>query len=307
MNQSAGDHDGVPTTELLFNPVLETIRELGGSASVGEIESHVIEKLGLRADILGVTIPDTGQPRLRKRLGWARTRLKWYGYLDNKSRGIWALTAAGQKTRAVDPDEILGRVDASRQDDQRSGRTVGSAQQDDLGDSSSDADFVLSEQLQQMLLRMEPRRFEDLCQRILRESGFTDVNVTGRTGDRGIDGEGIIRIGGLVSFPILFQCKRWKGSVGPSVVRDFRGAMQGRADKGLIMTTGTFSYDARKEASRDGVPLIDLVDGDALLDRLKELELGVKVEKVEQRTIDSNWWGSNYGVSLQNGSDEGDE
>ena len=132
----------------------------------------------------------------------------------------------------------------------------------------------------------------------LRASGFTDVNVTGRSSDGGIDGNGIIRIGELISFPILFQCKRWEGSVGPSVVRDFRGAMQGRADRGLIIATGTFSSEARREASRDGAPPIDLVDGESLVDRLKELRLGVKVEMVEQVTVETDWWESNFGTSV---------
>jgi hypothetical protein len=135
------------------------------------------------------------------------------------------------------------------------------------------------------LLKMNPGAFERLCQRILSESGFIKVDVTGRSGDGGIDGIGVLRLN-LLSFHVFFQCKRWKGSVGASAIRDFRGAMVGRADKGLVMTTGTFTADARKEATRDGAPAIDLVDGEDLCDLLKRLRIGVSTQKVEHVFIE---------------------
>jgi restriction system protein len=139
--------------------------------------------------------------------------------------------------------------------------------------------------------RIDPADFEKLCQRLLRESGFIRVEVTGKTGDGGIDGTGVLRMN-LLSFHVLFQCKRFKGSVGSSVVRDFRGAMVGRADKGLILTTGNFTSEARKEASRDGAPAIDLIDGNDLCDLLKALRLGVSVTTVENVAVDRNWFAS---------------
>ena len=133
-----------------------------------------------------------------------------------------------------------------------------------------------------------------MIQRFLRESGFIQVEVTGRSGDGGIDGRGIMRLGGLLSFHVIFQCKRWQGAVGASQVRDFRGAMVGRADKGLLVTTGTFTKDAVREATRDGAPAIDLIDGDQLVEKLRELALGVKTEKiqVEKVSVDKNWFAS---------------
>ena len=143
-----------------------------------------------------------------------------------------------------------------------------------------------------VLLEMEASAFERLCQRLLRESGFIQVEVTGRSGDGGIDGKGIMRLGGLLSFHVIFQCKRYRGSVTPNHVRDFRGAMVGRADKGLLITTGNFTKDAVREATRDGAPAIDLIDGDQLVDKLKELSLGIMTQKieVEQVTIDPTWF-----------------
>lgn len=141
-----------------------------------------------------------------------------------------------------------------------------------------------------LMQKLDPAAFERLTQRILRESGFIQVEVTGRTGDGGIDGKGIARINGFMSFHVLFQCKRYKGSVSSSEIRDFRGAMVGRADKGLFITTGSFTPAAVKEATRDGAPPIDLVDGEGLADKLKELGLGVKTVLVEQINIDESWF-----------------
>jgi restriction system protein len=137
---------------------------------------------------------------------------------------------------------------------------------------------------------LSPAAFERLIQRVLRESGFIQVEVTGRTGDGGIDGKGIARIHGFMSFHVVFQCKRWQGVVGSGEIRDFRGAMVGRADKGLFITTGTFSQDALKEATRDGAPPIDLVDGDLLADKLKELKLGVVTSMIESVAVDTAWF-----------------
>ena len=141
------------------------------------------------------------------------------------------------------------------------------------------------DRLLECLLKMKPAAFERLCQKILKDSGFIKVDVTGLSGDGGIDGTGVLRLN-LLSFHVFFQCKRWKGSVGASVIRDFRGAMVGRADKGLVMTTGTFSTDARKEATRDGAPAIDLVDGETLCELLKSLKIGVSIRNVEHVLVE---------------------
>jgi len=163
-------------------------------------------------------------------------------------------------------------------------------QSDDIDDSPGE-DTTWREELYLLLTKdMKPDAFERLTQRLLRESGFVQVAVTGRSGDGGIDGKGIAKINGLMSFHVIFQCKKYKGSVGAGEIRDFRGAMVGRADKGLFITTGTFTQGAIQEATRDGAPPIDLVDGDQLADKLKELQLGVKTEMVESVSVDKDWF-----------------
>lgn len=224
------------------------------------------------------------QKELDYRLAWTRSYLKKYGLLENSRRGIWALTTKGRQTEKVDPKAIS-----------RYWREL--KKKERIDDEEYEADneklkeLTWREELLQTLLKMQPDAFERLVQRLLRESGFIQVQVTGRSGDGGIDGKGIMRLGGLMSFHVLFQCKRHKGSVTPSQVRDFRGAMVGRADKGLLITTGNFTKDAVKEATRDGASAIDLIDGDSLVDKLKELGLGVSTEivKVEKVIIDKDW------------------
>jgi restriction system protein len=142
-----------------------------------------------------------------------------------------------------------------------------------------------------VLRALPPDAFERLAQRILREAGFIKVEVTGRSGDGGIDGIGVLRVN-LLSFHVLFQCKRYQSSVGASAIRDFRGAMVGRSDKGVVITTGTFTPDAKREATRDGAPAIDLIDGDQLCDLLKDLKLGVRTEMVEQVNVETDWFNS---------------
>jgi restriction system protein len=141
------------------------------------------------------------------------------------------------------------------------------------------------------LQAMSADAFERLCQRLLRQAGFINVVVTGRTGDGGIDGVGTYRMS-LVSFPVFFQCKRYVGSVGAPQVRDFRGAMIGRGEKGLLITTGSFTSAARGEATRDGAPPLDLIDGEELVELLREHKLGITTELVEQVTVHPGFFDS---------------
>ena len=223
------------------------------------------------------------QTEVEYRLAWSRTYLKKYGLLENSTRGVWALTPAGSRIEHVDEKEVLRVV--------RSQLKV-SHNEEEVEEAAIAAGW--REQLLDSILKMSPAAFERLSQRVLRESGFTQVEVTGRSGDGGIDGKGIMRLGGLLSFHVIFQCKRWQGAVTASTVRDFRGAMVGRADKGLLITTGAFTKDAVKEATRDGAPPIDLVDSDQLIDQLKELGLGVQTRIIEKEEVivDHDWFAS---------------
>jgi restriction system protein len=281
----------IPKFDELFNPVLEAIKKLGGSASISELDEEVTKNLHL-TDKEIAEAHNERMTELEYRLGWARSYLKAYGLLNNSERGIWVLTAKGKDVDTVDSRQVTRFFRGLRKS--KSSKIAVKDPETIVSVEIAEAEAVLEEtwreELMARLLELAPDTFERLCQRLLRESGFVEVKVTGRSGDGGIDGVGIVRLGGLLGFPVLFQCKRYRGSVPPSVIRDFRGAMIGRADRGLVITTGTFSRDAKLEAIRDGAPPIDLVDGEQLLDKLKELHLGITVKMIEQVSVLSDFF-----------------
>jgi restriction system protein len=274
----------------LFNPLLSALHNLGGSGSVEELVEEVASYLKLTDEEVN-EIHRGNITKLAYRLAWARNYLKRYGLIENSSRGVWALTEEGVKTKSVDKEIVKRKVVSDdRQDRLKKIKEERIETTREEEESEEIQNFTWQEEIIEELLIMSPSSFERLCQRLLRELGFQNVEVTGQTNDGGIDGKGILRLGGVLSFHVIFQAKRYKGSVSPSIVRDFRGAMVGRADKGLIITTGTFTREAKKEAQRDGAPPIDLMDGNDLAEKLKELKLGVGIELVEKVTIKKDWF-----------------
>lgn len=267
----------LPKYDDLFGPTLKVLGSLGGSGTVEEINEALATAINATQAQLDITYPKSGAPVLPYRMSWARSFLKLSGFLSNPSRGLWVLTEDGRAAANKPNSEIKKTVSAAYKASLIAKKSAQAPE--DAGneqEAASEGTIGWTEQLLQRVQTIEPAAFERLCQRLLRESGFTRVEVSGKSGDGGIDGAGVLRMN-LISFQVLFQCKRWKGSLGSEVVRNFRGAMQGRADKGLIITTGVFTAEARKEATRDGAPAIDLIDGEALCDLLKALQLGVRV------------------------------
>ena len=218
----------IPTFDALMNPLIQALKKLGGSGTVEEINSKVAEIIGLSDEQLGILHdPERGgQTEFEYRLGWTRTYLKKYGMLANSSRGVWALTAKSMQIDVIDPKVVRRDVQGERKR-----KPVTS----DEANIEVDTEASWRDELMKSLLKMEASAFERLAQRLLREAGFIQVEVIGRSGDGGIDGKGIMRLGGMLSFHVIFQCKRYRGSVTPSQIRDFRGAMVGRADKGLFI------------------------------------------------------------------------
>jgi len=255
----------VPHYDEMFNALLTALHQLGGSGSNSEIEEKTTKVLGLSEEQIN-EIHRGNITKFNYRLAWARTYLKNFGLIENSARGIWALTSKGNETKSVDKVEVNSYVKNLKYDKESIDEVV-----------KEEEEWKVK--LLDKVLSMPPESFEKLCQRILRECGFEKVVVTGRSGDGGIDGNGVFKLGGLLSLHVAFQCKRWKGNITSKEIRDFRGAMTGRTDHGLFITTGNFTGDAKFEASRDGAPKIDLIDGDSLIVKMKELKLGIKLEE----------------------------
>jgi restriction system protein len=292
------DKKSLPDLPGMMLATIQALKAMGGSASIDELDEKAIEIEGVTdAEQSFVMSADDSRLRVKYYFSWARTYLKRGDALANSARGVWSLTDTGSAISTIDGTRaIYEQVNKEERERSRQKRLAAkkiATPAADLMDQPPEEEGPDDEDWKAALLKviggMSSSGFERLAQRLLREAGFTKVEVRGQSGDGGIDGVGILRIN-LVTFQVYFQCKKWKGSIPPKEIRDFRGAMQGRADKGLFITTGHYSKQASEEATRDGATPIDLIDGDRLCDLLKENQLGVTTEMVEHVKLDPTWF-----------------
>ena len=271
-----------PQVRFFYEPTLRALNELGGSGSNEEIYNKVVAITNLTNDVLDAMHNFT-MTEVEYRLAWARTYLKNYGAIENSKHRVWSLTAKGAKMLRdgnIDVKEIYNFT-AKKQN-----RTVVSSD-DDVAEIEP---VNWREQITNILLNLDPYAFERLAQRLLRECGFSDVQVTRRSGDGGIDGTGKLRIQGIFSFNVAFQCKRYKGQVGAGAIRDFRGSLGTNIEKGVLITTGAFTKAAKEEASSEGKRLIDLMDGEELINKLAEY--GIGLNEVKSYEVDEDFFNS---------------
>jgi restriction system protein len=264
-----------------IQPVIDALMELGGSGQPSEVKELIADKLNINETQQSEQIP-SGASRFSKNVDWARFYLAKADFIDASTRGVWSLTEKGRNIRLSQSEalQLFQNIHQKFSVERRKPKNkLLIEDKRDVSDEIPDEDDDHRILLLDKLMSLPADGFERLCQRLLRESGFESVTITGKSGDGGLDGIGVLQVNPFVSFKVLFQCKRYSGSVTPSQVRDFRGAMMGRADKGIILTTGTFTSEAKKEAIRDGVPPIELVDGEKLIDMFEMLELGLKPKK----------------------------
>lgn len=277
----------VPPYQQLLWPTILAMRDLGDSGSIDEIIEKVLERENFSEAQQSVLHGDGPGTEIAYRLAWARSYLKGMGLAENSRRGVWSLTTRGRTVTQLEIEPLRQKYLAEKRRRRNKTDDTGS-EMPEASPGGSGAEEAWQDQLLDAVMKMEPAAFERLAQRLLREAGFTNTRVTGKSGDGGIDGVGVYRLS-LVSFPVFFQCKRYVGSVGAGAVRDFRGAMTGRGDKGLLITTGTFTADAKAEAARDGAPPLDLIDGARLCEPLKEFDMGVttRIRQVEDVSVDT--------------------
>lgn len=273
-----------PFVDVIWSCVL-ALRELGGSGANDEIARKALEVGDFTDDQRAVLHRGVGpETEIAYRVAWARTNLKGAGALVNSQRGVWSLTEYGWTMTRSDVDDVQAEYQRRRAAGMG---TDSEGQTNSVAVEAVEGDEDWKSALLGRMLELSPTAFERLTKRLLREAGLGSVEVTRSSGDGGIDGTGFYSPSSpsLISFPVVFQCKRYQGSVGASVVRDLRGAMSGRGERGILVTTGSFTRDARAEASRDGVPVIELVDGERLCELMKDLGLGVAVENVERVSV----------------------
>ncbi|SFE79590.1 restriction endonuclease [Paracidovorax wautersii] len=270
-----------------FAPLLEALRQLGGSAAASEAVDEVAKIEGV-TDVQRNVVLKSGVEKFSNQVRWARQYLVWAGMIDGSKRGVWTLTPKGfeakltmeearemvriqSKAHGSPVQSVPPGVSASAND------SVDSAHVEDSEQSDTEAELA---SFLQVLRELTPAGFERICLRVLREAGFERLEVTGKSNDGGIDGIGVLQINDLVKFNVVFQCKKWINAVPPKEVRDLRGAMAGRAEKAIFLTTSTFTQGAKAEALRAGTDPIELVDGEKLLELFKKYEMGLKPRTV---------------------------
>lgn len=259
-----------PVNMRFFLPIIEALKSLGESGTNAEIKDFLIETQKLKESELEEKLKN-GILRIDNQITWAKIYLRDAGFIETTDKNILKLTESGKKAN-LSEDQVVDLIRDLHSRLVTKGRRETESPTEEIAEHK--------EILLTTILSLPPNGFERLCQRFLRESGFTKVVVKGKSGDGGIDGEGILEINPLVSLKVIFQSKRYKDSVSSSQVRDFRGAMQGRAEKGIIITTGRFTQDAKKEAMREGVPPIELVDGEKLVALFEQKEIGLRKKTI---------------------------
>jgi restriction system protein len=271
------------------------LKKLGGSADNDQLVESVSDILGLADELTAIPHKNGPMTEIAYRIAWVKTWLKWGGIVDNPRRGVWVLTETGRGATESEI-EIVRRNLRSNSATRRKGSSL-AGPDEDLPKVDPESPELLDlenrdwqDDLLNIIKEMHPAAFERLSRLLLLSLGFSQVEVVGRSGDGGIDLLGVVKINNVLSFRVLAQCKRYKETVGPGEIRNFRGAMQGRTDKGIFITSGRFTLEAKKEASRDGVPEIDLVDGEALTQMLRDLKMGVETQLIERVSIDRDYF-----------------
>ena len=271
-----------PSFQFFIKPTLDALYQLGGSGANSEIYKKIIQITQLSEEIIDEMHSFT-MTEVEYRLMWARTYLKNYGAVENSKQGVWVLTTKGAalaKQTDLDVKEIIRFTN---------NKNVAAKNHDSDSNSFTETKGW-REQITDILLNMSPYAFEKLAQRLLRECGFSDVEVTKKSGDGGIDGTGKLRINGIFSFNVAFQCKRYKGAVGAPDIRDFRGSLSTNIEKGVLITTGSFTRTALEEASSEGKRLIDLMDGEELINKLAQY--GIGLNEVKSYEVDMDFFNS---------------
>ena len=296
-----------PKYDEMVRATLASLRKRGGVASNQEIEDDIVSGMNLSEEAAAELHGKGPQTKVGYNAAWTRTWLRKIGAIEPAAgpktrQGVWTLTVKGRDVEWAEnraETEVKAAVkEAVRQHQEKAKQKKGEgsvrttqaeAEQPataDLETPDGDAEDSWKAELMEILLQLHPDAFERLCQRLLHATGIEDLVVKGGPGDGGIDGTGRLKVG-LVSFQVAFQAKRWKGTVGPGVIREMQGSMTSDVDHGIVITTGHFSPNAKTQAKAPGAKQVELVDGERLCDLLDEHGLGVT--KTERREVNRKW------------------
>ncbi len=301
----------VPTYDKFIEPILRYLAVHLEGAPAREVHDAAADALAISDVDRQELIPSGSQPAYKNRAGWAHDRLKRAGLSESPRRGVWKLTEAGRDYATLHPAPL------SREDIQQLVfdyidvrlRPSTSGESSDIPSEIEPADAVLvaspddrlgqalaeirqsvANAVSEALSQVSPSFFETIVLDLLHKMGYgtsrSDLQRVGGVGDGGIDG--IISLDRLGLEKVYVQAKRWQHPVGRPEVQGFYGALAGnRAAKGVLITTSSFSQQARDFA---GSVSVVLVDGQRLAELMIDFEVGTSTRIVKVPKLDSDYF-----------------
>jgi restriction system protein len=299
----------IPDYQTVMLPLIETLAD-GRERTMRELTDLLAVQFDLTDQEREEPLPSGQQSVFTNRVAWAKTHLKYAGLLENPARGRVQISELGRQVLREKPESInvklLKRFSSYRDFVSRSapGRqeipeSIAAVEDRRTPLELIDTSFqslrkATTEELLSRLKQCSPGFFESVVVRLLLAMGYGGVaghgSVTGKSGDGGIDG--VIKQDKLGLDVVCIQAKRWEGPVGRPVIQGFAGSMDYiRAKKGVILTTSTFTKEARDFVERIEGKKVVLIDGDELADLMIEHRLGVvTVKTYELREVSNDFF-----------------
>ncbi len=297
----------IPSLDELMLPMLKFLGD-GQEHSMREVEDHLAKVFNLTEEEIAQRYEVSGDSIFKNRVSWARTYLLKAKLIDAPRRGYVIITDRGRDVLA----QNLTRLDCKFLEkypeffsfyngSKPKGPTINGGDEvrtpeEEISENLDQLNQALKDDLLQRVLSLSPARFEMLVIQLIVRMGyggsFEEVSqLLGKAGDEGVDG--VIKEDVLGLDNVYIQAKRWtQGSIGRPEVQSFVGALQGKgANKGIFITTATFTKDAWQYAeSLKGIKVV-LIDRDKLLDYMIRYNVGVHVDRVlEIKKIDEDYF-----------------
>lgn len=302
----------IPSVNELLNEVL--IELSSGNTYrrkdlVFNVRNNLVEKGVVTKEEASEKLKKSGYLRLDNRIDWAITYLFQAGLIKRINRGVYTLNDRGKLAVNNIPINIeylnkypefkewmRNSFSTSIEDKEINSNTDSliptESTEEILEKTYEEIQKKLKNELLEILINIEPYKFEQILLELLKKMGYGEPQETQRTKDDGIDG--IVKADKFGFDEIYIQAKRWKNKVGVEVVNNFIGALARKgASSGVIITTSDFSEEAKRavEEIRAGGTKIVLVNGDKLSELMIEYNVGVYVKYTyEIKAIDENFF-----------------
>ena len=292
----------VPKYHELMRPLLDLVAD-GRPRNLREAAQELAERLSLTDEDLTETLP-SGYPRYLNRVGWAKSDLNKTGLIESCGRGLFRISERGSNALPELPPQLDRKYFEARElgswksvsapptssagPEARPDETLTPEEQ--IDETLAELQEALEQEVLTQLRSINPASFERFVVRLLAAMGYGVGEVTGRSGDGGIDG--VIYEDRLKLDRIYLQAKRWADApVGGPDIDGFLGALAKHgANRGVFVTTSRFTQDARRAVELPHLRLV-LIDGEELARLAVEHNVGVSVKrKIELKRLDTDFF-----------------